>query len=202
MLAAGIKTPVPLEELEIHLREEIERHVKSGLNDQNAFEMAAEKIGRPRKLKTEFRKVSVPVEMQFVKLAGIACAVVGSLLLLWTVYVSLFIREANWGSRTFGLLALTAIISSWRQSGRFLPAIRRPHVRAAAGLASCAAGVGGTLVFLGRILPGLFVFSADANFSLNRLLVSFVIAWTTMAILGVFAYRLEATADQKTGLYV
>ena len=34
MLAAGIKTPVPLEELEIHLREEIERQIKSGLNEQ------------------------------------------------------------------------------------------------------------------------------------------------------------------------
>ena len=39
MLAAGIKTPVPLEELEIHLREEIERQMKSGLNEQDAFEI-------------------------------------------------------------------------------------------------------------------------------------------------------------------
>ena len=37
MLAAGIKTPVPLEELEIHLREEIERQMKSGLNEQTGF---------------------------------------------------------------------------------------------------------------------------------------------------------------------
>ena len=28
MLSAGIKTPVPLEELEIHLREEIEQQIK------------------------------------------------------------------------------------------------------------------------------------------------------------------------------
>ena len=105
MLAAGIQSPVPLAELEVHLREEIERQVKSGLGRQNAFEMAAEKIGRPRELKTEFRKISVPVVIRIVKLAGIACGVVGSLLLLWTVYVSLFIREANWGVRIFGLLA-------------------------------------------------------------------------------------------------
>jgi hypothetical protein len=32
MLAAGIKTPVPLDELEIHLREEIERQMASGLD--------------------------------------------------------------------------------------------------------------------------------------------------------------------------
>lgn len=32
MLAAGIKTPVPLEELESHLRDEIEQQTKSGLS--------------------------------------------------------------------------------------------------------------------------------------------------------------------------
>ena len=57
-------------------------------------------------------------------------------------------------------------------------------------------------MFIGRVLPGLFDFSADADFSLNRLLVSFVIAWTAMAILGVFAYRLEQAAGRKEGLYV
>ena len=40
MFAAGIKSPVPLEELEIHLREEIERQMKSGLSEQNAFDFA------------------------------------------------------------------------------------------------------------------------------------------------------------------
>ena len=52
MLAAGIKSPVPLEELEIHLREEIEQHIKSGLNEAEAFQAVVEKIGQvglPRK---------------------------------------------------------------------------------------------------------------------------------------------------------
>ena len=44
MLTAGIKTPVPLEELEIHLREEIERHTEAGLNKSQAFQAAVEKI--------------------------------------------------------------------------------------------------------------------------------------------------------------
>jgi hypothetical protein len=57
MLAAGIKTPVPLEELEIHLREEIEQQMKSGLNDQEIFNSAVQKIGRAGLLKTEFKKV-------------------------------------------------------------------------------------------------------------------------------------------------
>ncbi|HEY1717528.1 MAG TPA: hypothetical protein VGH42_04440 [Verrucomicrobiae bacterium] len=56
MLAAGIRTPVPLEELEIHLREEIERQVKSGQNEQQAFEIAARQIGHADELQNEFGK--------------------------------------------------------------------------------------------------------------------------------------------------
>jgi hypothetical protein len=56
MLAVGIKTPVPLEELEIHLRDEIERQMKSGLNEQKAFEISVQRIGQPKMLKNEFKK--------------------------------------------------------------------------------------------------------------------------------------------------
>jgi hypothetical protein len=56
MLAAGIKTPVPLEELEIHLREEIERQMKTGLSEQEAFEISIQRIGQPKMLNNEFKK--------------------------------------------------------------------------------------------------------------------------------------------------
>ena len=56
MLAAGIKTPVPLAELEIHLREEIEQQLKSGLSEQEAFNFAVQKIGQASALKSEFVK--------------------------------------------------------------------------------------------------------------------------------------------------
>jgi hypothetical protein len=56
MLAAGIKTPVPMEELEIHLREEIERQMKSGLDEQEAFEISVRQIGQPKILNHEFKK--------------------------------------------------------------------------------------------------------------------------------------------------
>jgi hypothetical protein len=57
MLAAGIKAPVPLEELEIHLREEIERRMKSGLGEQEIFNSAVQKIGQGKALKDEFKKM-------------------------------------------------------------------------------------------------------------------------------------------------
>src|ERR1035438_9988179 len=57
MLAAGIKTPVPLEELEIHLREEIGRRMKTGVDESRAFKIAAQQIGPPDALKREFKNV-------------------------------------------------------------------------------------------------------------------------------------------------
>ena len=64
MLAAGIQTPVPLEELEIHLRDEIERQMKSGLNEQKVFEISAQQIGQAGLLKTEFTKVGGTIHEQ------------------------------------------------------------------------------------------------------------------------------------------
>ena len=45
MLAAGVKTPVPLEELECHLREDVEQQAKAGLSEAEAFTGAVQKIG-------------------------------------------------------------------------------------------------------------------------------------------------------------
>lgn len=65
MLAAGIKSPVPLEELECHLREEIEREIRSGASPQAAFENSARRIGEPRKIKSEFEKIHLPALRRF-----------------------------------------------------------------------------------------------------------------------------------------
>ncbi len=54
MLAAGIQSSVPLEELESHLREEIERQMASGFTDAEAFKTAVQEIGQGGLLKAEF----------------------------------------------------------------------------------------------------------------------------------------------------
>ena len=56
MLAAGIQSPVPLDELESHLRDDIVRQIESGLGEAEAFQAAAQKIGHPAALKAEFLK--------------------------------------------------------------------------------------------------------------------------------------------------
>jgi hypothetical protein len=58
MLDAGIKAPVPLDELESHLRDDIEHQIKSGAAEAHAFEMAVQRIGQAVPLKKEFMKTS------------------------------------------------------------------------------------------------------------------------------------------------
>jgi hypothetical protein len=59
MLAVGIQTPVPLEELESHLREEIGRLAQSGLDEQNAFKAAVQKMGPGQAIRNEFEKAGM-----------------------------------------------------------------------------------------------------------------------------------------------
>src|SRR5690348_9034818 len=78
MLAAGIKTPVPLEELEAHLREEIELQIKSGLSERSAFEASIQRIGRPEMLEREFNKNESTVMKQI----GLWAALIGAAIIL------------------------------------------------------------------------------------------------------------------------
>ena len=85
MLAAGIQSPVPLEELEIHLREEIERQTKTGLTTRQAFENSVQKIGQGSVLKEEFQKVTPrKINRILSVVSGIATCVVACFL-AWTL---------------------------------------------------------------------------------------------------------------------
>ena len=106
MLAAGIQTPVPLEELEIHLREEIERQVKSGLHETGAFYSAVQKIGQPESLKGEFKKSIGFVEfLRKRRVLKLNC-ILG---LIWLAFYGIFLLQM--GVPTFAwLLDLKAAI--------------------------------------------------------------------------------------------
>jgi len=57
MADSGLNAAVVLDELESHLREDIDRQVRSGLSEQAAFEAGVLRIGRVGALKYEFAKV-------------------------------------------------------------------------------------------------------------------------------------------------
>ncbi len=57
MLAEAIRNPSVVDELESHLREDVEWHMQSGLSGREAFQTAVQRIGQPSLLKCEFEKV-------------------------------------------------------------------------------------------------------------------------------------------------
>jgi hypothetical protein len=103
MLAAGIKTPVPLEELESHLRNEIERQIKSGINAQRAFGEAARQIGPPKALKCEFQKANA-LTVERKRTIAIAAGVL-------TVFVGFMTVVQSWemGKMTSGVVVLLVL---------------------------------------------------------------------------------------------
>lgn len=56
MLEGGITSAVLLDELECHLRDDVEAQIESGSDALRAFEIAARSMGPATALKTEFQK--------------------------------------------------------------------------------------------------------------------------------------------------
>ena len=197
MMAAGIKTPVPLEELEIHLREEIERQMRSGLDVQKAFEAATRQIGQARALRSEFGKNDVSIGARFVELTGIAWGVIAGLFSLWTLFFLFTIHEVNWVGRMLGLVAIASTVLSWRYGYRVLPVIRHRHVRTLMGFAGCIVSILWMGTFVKLILPSLVVLPTKTDTSPAWLMVSFLWAWTVAATLASTAHGLKKVASRK-----
>ena len=195
MLAAGIKTPAPLKELEIHLREEIVQQMKSGLGEQQAFNSAVQKIGEAPGLKAEFNKASTPLEIQFIKLAGAACFMVALFFSLWTLPF-LFHHETGWLAKISRLAAVAATISGWSYGHKFLPVIRNQFARTVAGFVCWLGCIIWTLLFIINFLPHMMLHPA------GQLMATFLWGWTVMAILGGVGHGLEKTVRKNDEQYV
>src|SRR4051812_22553283 len=57
MSMGGLKAAEVLDELESHLRDDVEAQVRSGSTPEDAFELATERIGQSAMLGCEFNKV-------------------------------------------------------------------------------------------------------------------------------------------------
>jgi hypothetical protein len=79
MLDAGVKTSVPLDELESHLREDIGALVSAGKPEAHAFQLAVARLGDPGSVQTEFNKI---------KCASIRPVKIGSLLWIGATFVT------------------------------------------------------------------------------------------------------------------
>ena len=108
MSAAGIKTAVPLEELELHLREDVDRLIKSGLGEKAAFELAARQLGQPQILKSEFKKNGTATGRNLGIIALAACMVMmlyvlnvhGHTGFVWALFPATGVAVLSWVANT------------------------------------------------------------------------------------------------------
>ena len=109
MLAAAIQAPEPLDELESHLRDEVEQRMKLGLNAQEAFETAIQRLGQGSVLQLEFKKIEA-TEMKHIVV--ILAALFGMVFGLSTVLPQLgqWSRTGVMHSLTFLLLGVALVI--------------------------------------------------------------------------------------------
>lgn len=148
MAAGGIKTPAVLDELESHLREEIERQTRAGANEERAFAAAAQKIGPANALKAEFRKNGSTCLHEKLMI-GAAVLVIAFGVFLMSVTIT-FCYD-SWGERSIGFAALGFILAAvfgFPQTARVLPAIHSQGKRFGFQVACLLAGCGiGTFFF-------------------------------------------------------
>jgi hypothetical protein len=180
MLAAGIQTPVPLEELEIHLREEIERQTKAGLNPQYVFISAVQKLGSAHTVQTEFMKVDKTHSALKWKLMEIGLTL--ATILVPLLFGGIVLKRASFIDMTAAeelsslaaLAAFSLLAWSGRLGHRFLPVIQNRRIRDAILFSCCVPLMLWWIVFLNFIVP-------RHDFTMGEFLVAFSWAFFTPA---------------------
>jgi hypothetical protein len=189
LLAAGIKTPVPMEELECHLREDMERQAKSGLDAQAAFEVAVLRIGPANLLKSEFKKIELLAAVRKEKGMRIFCVIFPVFYFVICFY-SLLKTEMSWAQRILGLtaVALSDIFICYAPYfHKCLPLIQHKKVRMTIQIIPLLAWMICAGLFMNFVLLWL-------DLTQSQLTVSVLWVLAPAAVIGSFGYGLDNAA--------
>jgi hypothetical protein len=201
MLADGIKTPVPLDELESHLREDIEQQTKAGLNEAEAFQTAVQKIGQGQVVQTEFEKVE-EIKMTGEQKLWETTLVTFSILVPLLFGSMVLLKYDNLSDMTFAeqvssLVAIalcSLLIWGGRLGHKIFPAIRAKRTRFAIGLSFAAPVMLWVIVAANIILPRY-------DFTMDQLMV--VISWGFFVPMGAVSgllWGMETAARKKVAM--
>ena len=198
MRNAGLESPVPLDELEGHLRDDIQEQMRSGIDAQQAFEAAIERVGPAHALKAEFEKAGEARRKRERRLLGIFVMGFAGFYGLFVGACVLFklgsFSDVVLKEQASALLAtaLTILLMvSGRFAHRFFPVI--PHKQTRVGI--YAAGI--VLLFAWLSIFYHLVMTRF-EFNLSQFLVAFLWAWTPMGALCGVIHGMEQAARQKT----
>ena len=176
MLAVGVKTPAPLEELESHLREEIEQRINSGLSPQSAFVVAAQEIGKAHMLENEFNKVSGTSIAQERIMIGFCLVLLGLIVFLGGATVIQCFSSVGDRIMAATAMASTVVVAfGWSYAVPVLPVITSTWKRLTVGMPCMVFGFIAASLFCDIILPH-FVIGEDRQIPAIGFWAAFLIA--------------------------
>ncbi len=133
LAGGGIRPPDVLDELESHLREDVEQQVRSGLSEEQALGTAIQRIGQASALKAEFAKTNGTRALQR-RLMSILAISLAAFIVWLSAYTfsecEMSLECRRLGFTAIGLALLAAF--SWRFAVRFLPVLPNKRARLAA----------------------------------------------------------------------
>jgi hypothetical protein len=150
--AGGIKSPQALDELESHLREDVQRRVKAGATTEQAFESAVRRLGSIDALNVEFRKGSGKLLERFM----IAICTILIAFIVWMsgfTFVQMHLGAADQFIAYAAVICSLFIACAWRYAVPFLPVISSKAKRMMVGAACIAMGFVITNLCSNYVLP-------------------------------------------------
>jgi hypothetical protein len=128
---SGLASPEVFEELESHLRDEVESQLCAGLDPARAFENAVMKMGQAGSIKREFSKLGGDSGIGLRKLLALFCSLAAPLMLALVAW-SIWDDEADRSGRIIGLLVVSMIscyVAALPFIYRYFPDPSKPRVR-------------------------------------------------------------------------
>ncbi|HLX68434.1 MAG TPA: Clp protease N-terminal domain-containing protein [Verrucomicrobiae bacterium] len=196
MIAGGIKSRAVLDELESHLREDVEQRMRSGTPVEKAFEEAVQQVGQADQLKLEFGKVELPRTTVSPRLINRGCVAMGVFVMLtgmWLLF-DVSIAEKVLG---FAWLTLAGAYTA------LLPRLNRNILLGVRGWAlRKAIAVACSFFFMAWIAVLLLDCTHVVNFSLGVAVIPNLILWPlTTAAMATYLVLCYATDETALGLW-
>jgi hypothetical protein len=191
LVAGGITAHEDLDELESHLREDVEEQTRSGADAESAFKHAVQRMGAAGRLQEEFRKFETKRarKLKFDRYClGFASIMI---LLIWPL--GLLKSEMQLRDRLLGFGAMIlSVVFLWsgRYISKILPALSRTQTQIAhltCGLATFA----WLMIYFYVILP-------RCNFTMGEVIVATIWAMTPCAMFGGITSGVNEAASKYT----
>jgi hypothetical protein len=191
MVAGGINAPEVLNELESHLRDDVQQQIRAGVAQQTAFDAAVQRLGQASVLKAEFKKGhdSSQLRLKFIVFVG------SGLLYSGVMSYILVTHELTGQERLLGFAALAFSMltcAGLRRAARWVRAEGRALT--AIGVTSGVLGVGWFTWFMLVILPHL-------ELTVSQLVLVLLWSFVPMFAGGAFGLGLDECKVRRSSVW-